>query len=295
MLELQLVVNGLVQGCEYALVALGFALILYATGTFHFAHGAVYVWGAYLVYLLHVKLSFPIVAAALGAAIGCAALGCLIELLVYRPVRRRTQSQMPVVVASLGLLIFLTNLAQLVFGADTDLIGSWSTRRLFSIGTVRIEMAQAVPVIVGLGLAGLVAWFLYGTRQGLMVRGVSENKLRSEVLGARPARIGLLTMAVGSALLGPAAAMIGLDQGVNPSSGLDIVLIAGIATIAGGIRRPTAAVGAAIILAIAENLSIAKISSAWQGAVGYGLLLLLITLRPNGVFGTKDVTELRGG
>jgi len=128
-----------------------------------------------------------------------------------------------------------------------------------------------------------------------MVRGVSENRLRSEVLGARPARIGLLSVAIGSALLGPAAAMIGLDQGVDPSVGLDIVLVAGIATIAGGIRRPAAAVGAAIILAVAENLSIAKISSAWQDAVGYGLLLLLITLRPNGVFGTKDVTELRGG
>jgi branched-chain amino acid transport system permease protein len=295
MLALQLTVNGLVQGCEYSLVALGFALILYATGTFHFAHGAVFTWGTYIVYLASVDAHLPIVVAAVAASIACAVLGCLIEVLIYRPVRKRSGSPMAVVVASLGALIFLSNLAQLIFGADEKLVGQWSLTHLFSIGTVHIEMAQLIPVVCGLGLSGLVVVFLYATRPGLLIRGVSANVTRSEILGVRPQRIGLMTVAIGSALLGPAAAMIVLDQGVTPSAGLDIVLVAGIATIAGGIRRPVASVGAAIILAVAESLSIWKISSDWQEAVGYGLLLVLIAWRPNGVFGVRTVAELRGG
>jgi branched-chain amino acid transport system permease protein len=291
----QLLVNGIVQGAIYSLAALGFALILYVTGTFHFAHGAVYTWAAYLVYVAHVDWDLPIVVAAVIASVGCAVLGCAIEVLIYRPVRRRSRSHFSIVVASLGILIVLANTTQLVFGPDTKLVDSWPIHHFFTLGGVDIQLPQVVPFVVGLGISALVVLMLYRTRTGLLLRGVSINPVRSQILGARPGRAGLVAFAIGSALLGPVAALISLDQGVSPTIGLDMVLIAAIATIAGGVRRPAAAIGGAIILACAENVGIWKIDSEWKATVGYGVLLLLITLRPYGIFGSREVGELRGG
>lgn len=282
----QLVVNGIVAGSLYALVACSFGLILGTTGTFHFAHGVVYAAGAYLAYFAASALALPLAAAALAGIAGAALLGLGIELVIYRPLRRLAASPLVVLIASLGTLIVLENLIAIVFSTDAKVLEGFP-RRTFIVGgagftTLHVTMV-AVSAVALLGLLAFLRW----TRAGQAIRAVANNPEMAVIVGIDTPRVFLLVFALGSALAAPAAILILLDRGATPDMGMEAILIAAVAVIVGGIGSLPGAILGSFILALAQNLGVMAIPSEWQAAIAFGLLLVVVIVRPRGLLGQK--------
>lgn len=281
----QLLVNGVIAGSLYALVACSFGLILGTTGTFHFAHGVVYAAGAYGAYFAASR-GLPLWAAVGVGIAGAALLGVLIEIVVYRPLRKIAASPLVILIASLGTLIVLENAIAIGFSTDAKVLEGFPRRGVIVGGvgftTLHVTMV-AVSLVVFLGLLAFLRW----TRTGRAIRAVANSPEMAEIVGIDTGRVFLLVFAIGSALAAPAAILIMMDRGGTPDMGMEAILIAAIAVIVGGIGSvPGAALGA-LIIGLAQNLGVMKIPSEWQAAIAFGLLLVVVILRPHGLLGKK--------
>jgi branched-chain amino acid transport system permease protein len=279
----QLVVNGLVAGSLFALVAASFGLILGTTGTFHFAHGVVYAGGAYAAYWA-AGLGAPLALAAVAGVAGAAALGLLIELVIYRPLRRIAASPLVILIASLGSLIFLENLIAVVFSTDAKMLEGFP-RRTFIVGGVGFTSLHITMVAVSTALwLGLLA-FLRWTRTGREIRAVANNPQMAEIVGIHTRRVFLLVFALGSAVAAPAGILIMMDRGATPEMGMEAILIASIAVIVGGIGSIPGAILGAFVIGLSQNLGVMAIPSEWQSAIAFGLLIVIVIARPQGLLG----------
>jgi branched-chain amino acid transport system permease protein len=281
----QLLVNGVIAGSLYALVACSFGLILGTTGTFHFAHGVVFAAGAYGAYFATGR-GLPLWAAA-GAGIATAALlGVLIEVVVYRPLRRIAASPLVILIASLGTLIVLENAIAIGFSTDAKVLEGFPRKALI-VGGVGFTTLHVTMVAVSLLVFLVLMAFLRWTQTGRAIRAVANSPEMAEIVGIDTGRVSLLVFAIGSGMAAPAAILIMLDRGATPDMGMEAILIAAIAVIVGGIGSvPGAALGA-LIIGVAQNLGVMKIPSEWQAAIAFGLLLVVVILRPHGLLGKK--------
>lgn len=282
----QLVVNGIVAGSLYALVACSFGLILGTTSTFHFAHGVVYVAGAYLAYLAATAGRLPLAAAAVAGIVGAALLGIGIELVIYRPLRRMAASPLVILIASLGTLILLENAIAIGFSTDAKVLEGFPRTPLIVGGVGFTTLHITMVVVSAAATTGLLA-FLRWTRTGQTIRAVANNPEMAEIVGIDTRRVFLLVFALGSAMAAPAAILILLDRGATPDMGMDAILIASIAVIVGGIGSIPGALLGAYTIALAQNLGVIQIPSEWQAAIAFGLLLVVVIVRPRGLLGKK--------
>lgn len=269
----------------FALVACSFGLILGTTGTFHFAHGVVYAGGAYAAYFVASALALPLPVAIAAGIAGAALLGVGIEVVIYRPLRRIAASPLVVLIASLGTLIVLENLIAIVFSTDAKVLEV--PRRTFIVGGVGFTTLHVTMVVVtAIALAALFA-FLRFTRAGHAIRAVANNAEMAVIVGIDTPRVFLWVFALGSALAAPPAILIMLDRGATPDMGMEAILIAAIAVIVGGIGSLGGAVLGAFIIGLAQNLGVMAIPSEWQAAIAFGVLLVVVIVRPRGLLGKK--------
>ena len=311
----QLAINSLIAASVYALIALSFSLIYSTTRFFHFAHGAVYVAGAYSAYVVVDALRrvasvaaevgrvpsgyaglvgmdggvtlLGMAVAGLVAMIVATVLGGLMELGVYRPLRRRLATPVVLLIASLGMYIVLQNVISAVFGDDTKTIRTWPVREGLNILGARITPVQII--IIGTTVVLFVATILIlkYTKAGTAMRALAANPELARVVGMDTDRVILYTFLVGSALCGAAGVLISLDIDMTPTMGLNALLMGVVAAIVGGIGSlPGAALGA-LLLALAQNFGVWKIPSQWQDAIAFAILLVFLVFRPAGMFGVR--------
>lgn len=290
MLLLQLLINGLVAGGIYALMALGFAVIYNATRIFHLAHGAVYAVGGYVFYVLVISLGVNPALAFLLVVPATALVGAAIEFLVYRPARARGAGLFALFIISLGLLVFLQNLLSFLFGSDTKPV--WpGALPAFQLGEIHLTLFHIAVVVACLVVFPLVQWFITRTRTGKAIQALSSNRELADVVGIDVPRLYLIVFATGSALAGIAAALLSLDLGIRPGIAFMVITFAAIAVIVGGVGHlPGAAVGG-FLLGLLQSLSVFFLPLAWQDIVVYGVLFLFLVLRPQGIFGRRLVTR----
>ncbi len=280
----QLFINSLIAGSVYALVALGFGLIYSTTRFFHFAHGAVYAAGAYLAYAgwllgLSLYIAIPL------AVIGTAMLGALIEVGVYRPLRRKNASSLIHLLASLGLFTVIQNLISLIFGDDTKTIRSGVVREGLPLFEARITPIQIAIIIVS-GLLLLLCWaFMQKTKMGKAMRAVANDPELAKVVGIDTDRVILFTFVLGSALAAIAAILISLDTDMTPMMGFYALLMGVVAVIVGGVGSiPGAALGG-LLVGMAQHLGVWKIPTQWQDTIVFLILIFFLLFRPQGFMG----------
>ena len=283
----QLTANGLVAGATYAPVALGFGLILGVARFWHFAHGAAYVLAAYAGFVLATGLHLPLVGAIAGAMLGAAALGALFEVWLYRPLRRARVGPHVMLVASLGAYIVLSNLVPLAFGFDVQVLTGAAPAGSVALGYARLTWINLAMLAVGALLFVALLVFVRATRAGRSIRAVISNPEMAEVVGIDVDQVRLLTFILGSALAAPAAVLVAADTGAHPEMGLTATLIAAVSVVVGGLGSLPGAFVGALIVGLAQNVGVWKVSSAWQQAIAFGLLLAFILFRPTGVFGRR--------
>ena len=290
MLLLQLIINGLVAGAIYALMALGFAVIYNATRIFHLAHGAVYAVGGYIFYALAIPLKVnPLVAFVLVVP-ATALVGAAIEALVYRPARGRGAGLFALFIISLGLLVFMQNLLAFLFGGDTKSVWPGALPS-YEVGGLVVTPYHIAVVVVCLIVFPLVQWFVTRTRTGKAIQALSSNRELADVVGVDVPRLYLVVFALGSSLAGIAAALLSIDLGVNPGMAFTVITFAAISVIIGGVGHLPGAAFGGFLLGLLQSLAVWFLPLAWQDVVVYGLLFVFLLLRPQGLFGQRLITR----
>ena len=283
---LQFIVNGIIAGCIYALVALGFSLIYGTARFFNFAHGAVYTLGAYLAYTFCVPLSLPFPLAVFLAIALSSLAGAGIEFTIYRPMRKRGSSSLILLISSLGLLIVMQNIISLVWGDATKSIRASSAGEGFDIFGARITTIQLVIVFTSCGLTLLLRFFLDKTLLGLRLRAVAGDRELSQVMGIDPDKSILLSFALGSILAAAAAILISLDTDMTPTMGFYALLMGVAAAIIGGVGEISGALLGGLFVGLVQNLGVWKLPTEWQDAIVFAVVILFLLVKPQGFLGT---------
>lgn len=283
----QLIINGIISGSIYILIAIGFMVIYGTVRFFHFAHGIVFTAGAYLTYLFKVGLGWPLFFS-IPVAIGLSAvLGSLIEFAVYRPLRHKEASPLILLLASLGIYIVLQNILSLVFGDDTKAIRYGMVEEGIHFVGARITPIQITIIAVSLLLLVSCFLFLKYTKIGRSMRAVANDPELSSMSGIDTDRVILFAFVLGSALAGIAGILVALDVDMTPTMGMRALLMGVVAVIIGGVGSiPGVALGA-LLLGMAQHLGVWKISSQWQDAIAFVILLIFLLFRPQGFLGRK--------
>ena len=290
---LQQLVNGLSLGSIYALIALGYTMVYGVLRLINFAHGDVYMVGAYTGYYLSRKLKGdePSLVGALlvmlGAMLACAVLGVIIERFAYRPVRRA--ARLTLLITAIGVSLFLENGAQLVFGADPKFFPSLAPRADFIVGGVRLTSEQLTVIAVSFLLMILLRFFILKTRTGKAMRAVSFNLDAAKLMGISTDRIIAITFALGSALAAAAGVLIGMQiPKIDPLMGIIYGLKAFVAAVLGGIGNVPGAVIGGLLIGTSEVMVVGYLSSTFRDAIAFGILILVLLLRPQGIFGRVE-------
>ncbi len=288
---LQQLVNGLSLGSIYALIALGYTMVYGVLRLINFAHGDVYMVGAYVGYYLSRKLAGrePSFVSAfvvmLGAMVACALLGLVIERLAYRPVRRA--SRLTLLITAIGVSLFLENGGQLVFGPDPKFFPSLAPHFDFLVADVRLTSEQITVIGVSFLLMVLLQFFIMKTRTGKAMRAVSFNLDAAKLMGISTDWIIAVTFALGSALAAAAGVLIGMQiPKIDPLMGILYGLKAFVAAVLGGIGNVPGAVLGGLLIGISEVMVVGYLSSTYRDAIAFGILILVLLLRPQGILGS---------
>ena len=286
MLEQQLV-NALSLGSVYALFALGFTLIFGVLGVINLSHGAVFMLGAYAALQAVLKLHLPLWAALIVALLFSGVIGMLIDVMVLRPLRRRNAPHLIPMIATIGIGIFFNSAVQGLFSADNQRFPSdlLPDQQLYFWG-VQVSVLEIAIIVLSFVLMGALFFVMNRTQIGRALRAIAESPKAAALLGVNVEGLFLLTSFTAAALGGVAGVLIALySNAVFPLMGQPI-LHKGIAVIIlGGMGDIRGALAGAMFLGFAEVLSVAYIGSTMRDAVGFGLLFLVLLLRPQGLFG----------
>lgn len=276
--------NGIMVGSLYGLIAVGLALIFGVLGIPQFALGAHAMLGAYVVYVFTVSLGVNYWLALVAAAAALALLGLLVHALVFRPMS--TGPGINMFIAAFGVLLMLQSMAILVFGTryyrvPSPIEGSLSIFNIFVTPQRLMVIVVALLLIAGLHL------FIMRTRTGAFIRAVADNPRGAAVVGIDVRKVGLTTMAIGSALAGIAGGLIAPIGQVYPAMGDLLIIKAFIVVVLAGMGSIYGAILAGYALGLAESLGGMYVSLAYQDAMAFVLLLAVLLVRPQGLFGRR--------
>ncbi len=287
----QLILNGIIAGSIYAVIAIGFTVIYRTVKFFHFAHGVVYTIGAYFAYTLIISLHFNLILSFFLSIVLAALLGIAIDRSVYYPLRQQNASNLIFLLASFGVFIFLQNLIQLIYGAQILTIRTGPIKEGHHFYGAVITDIQILILVVSIILMIFLWLFIQKTKLGKAMRAVADDPVAANVVGINPERIIRTSFAIGSALAGAAGILISFETNIEPTMGFSALLKGIIASIIGGIGSIPGAVLGGFFLGLAENLGIWKISAGWKDCIAFLILIIFLLIRPWGFLGTKTEKE----
>jgi branched-chain amino acid transport system permease protein len=288
----QLIINGVIAGSIYALVALGFTIIYRTVKFFHFAHGVVYTAGAYLAYTFAISLGLNFLVSFFLATILGAILGLFIDKLVYSPLRQQKAPNLVFLIASFGVSIFIQNLIQLLYGAQILTLRTGPTQEGYQVFSAVITPIQVMILVVSVILMFALWLFIQKTKMGKAMRAVANDSVGASVVGIYPEKSILQAFTIGSAAAGIAGILISLETNIEPAMGFSAILKGIIASIIGGIGSIPGAMLGGFFLGIVENLGIWKIQAGWKDTIAFAVLIIFLLFRPGGIlFGVKAEPE----
>lgn len=275
----QVLINSIVTGAMYALVAVTFSRIYSISKVLHFAYAGVYTVSAYTYYIvLQVTHGRNWLAAAVAVAIA-GILGGAIERLVYRPLRMRHASGLTTLLASLGVLIVVQNSIAIFFGDLSRTLHSGKLAPKIEVLGAYLTPLRAFTVVISLCLI-LVCWFLLRfTRFGLKVRAVADNQGLASVAGLDNDKIILWTTAIASAISAVAAICQAYDTGIDPLMGFNILLMGVVAAVVGGMHSLLGAFAGGFLVALVQNLGTWVFPNQWQDTFVFVLLIAFLLSR----------------
>jgi branched-chain amino acid transport system permease protein len=304
---IQLTVDGLTLGSVYALIALGYTLVYGVLKLLNFAHGDVFMVGSFIGFGVLQALGgtadpvvpvwLLLVLITLAAMAGCAALGVVIERFAYRPLR--DAPRIAPLISALGVSFFLANSMQLLVGAeprnyDTFALDNGALYlKGFDIGNVRVPLLRIITILSALVLMVLLYILVNRTRTGKAMRATSYDREAAAMMGIDVDRVIVVTFFIGSALAGAAGVFNCISyQQVWPYMGFQAGLFAFTAAVIGGIGHLPGAVAGGLLIGLAEAFATGYLSSTFQQAIVFGILIAVMLVRPSGLFGKAAVQKV---
>jgi branched-chain amino acid transport system permease protein len=283
---LQQLINGLQLGFVYALIALGYTMVYGIVRLINFAHGDVFMVGTYLGFFALASWRLPLPLAILVAMLGCAALGVVIERVAYKPLRNAPR--ISALITAMGVSLFLEYFTSLkfMFGPDYRAYPRPFAVRSFDVGGVSISNIQIIVFGVALLLMVALTLFVNKTKTGMAMRAVSYDMDTARLMGIDVNLMISVTFGIGSALAGAGGVLYGIAYPqINPFMGVMPGLKAFVAAVLGGIGVIPGAMLGALIMGTVETFTSAYVSSTLRDAVAFGILIIVLLVRPAGILG----------
>ncbi|MDP9126176.1 MAG: branched-chain amino acid ABC transporter permease [Pseudomonadota bacterium] len=278
----QELINGLVVGSLYALVALGLALIYGTMGIPNFAHGHLYMLGAYVAFFGVTVAHVGYWPALLLAVVVLALLGVLLERIVFRPLR--DAPEVNAIIAAVGVLFFLQTLAQVWFGGDFRVLPT-PYDHVVQLGAGLIATQQQLIVIAAAALLVVLLFlFLKRTLTGATIEAVAQNRAGAALVGIDTDRVSMLVFAISAGLAAAAATLIASISLLSPTMGFSVILKAFAVIVLGGMGSIPGAIVGAFILAFAESFGGAYVSTSYQDVIAFAVLATILAVKPTGLF-----------
>lgn len=305
-LFLQELVVGLATGAIYALIALGYTMVYGIIELINFAHGDIFMIGTLVsIVILNflginagshptgLRLIVALVLGCLGAMLACAVLGVVIERVAYRPLRNAPR--LAPLISAIGVSLILEDVGKLWKGVSFISFPQIFPQINYSLGPVTISSVNILVIVVALGLMLVLQWFITRTRTGRAMRAVAQDREAAALMGVNVDRIIGITFFIGAALAGAAGFIYGLQYGTTIFSiGYQLGLIAFTAAVLGGIGNVVGAMLGGVLIGIIEALTalipasvLPHGGSAWSRAIIFGILILILVLRPSGLLGQR--------
>jgi branched-chain amino acid transport system permease protein len=311
---LQQLINGISLGAIYSLIALGYTMVYGVLKLINFAHGDVYMVGAFMGYYiangigvrgaqaiglgansllakgllgsgaLEPSLFTALIVMLLAMAI-CAVIGVVIERLAYRPVRK--YSRLTALITAIGVSLLLENGGQVVFGADPKFFPElFKKRNIELFGGASINSADIIVLVIALALMVALQFIVYRTKTGRAMRAVSFNLQSAKLMGINTDRIISFTFALGSALAAAAGVLVAIRiPRIDPLMGILVGLKAFVAAVLGGIGNIPGAMLGGLLIGITETMVVGYLSPTYKDAVAFTILILILLFRPSGLLG----------
>jgi branched-chain amino acid transport system permease protein len=293
---LQQVINGLSLGAVYALIALGYTMVYGVLRLINFAHGDVYMLGAFAGFYLANALGLDAnpsvlwaIAVTMGSMVICAGIGVVIERLAYRPVRHH--ARLTSLITAIGVSLLLEYGGQVVFGATPRFFPQMIRSETYAIGNVQITNQNLLIIIVAIVVMVGLEFIVHRTRLGKAMRATSYNLSVAKLMGINTDVVIAFTFALGSALAAAGGVMVALAiPRIDPLMGMMTGLKAFVAAVLGGIGNIPGAMIGGLVIGLMETWLSATAYSTYRDAVAFGVLILILLVRPSGLLGTP-VTE----
>lgn len=277
-------INGLNLGSVYALMALGYTMVYGIAKMLNFAHGDIIMVGAYTLSVVMTNLGMPPAVAILASIIMCSILGVVTERIAYKPLRNA--SPLTVLITAIGVSYFLESMALLIFGSNQRKVETAITMDSVKLGPLELTGASIITLGVTIVIMVGLTLFINKTKIGKAMRAVSEDKGAAQLMGINVNKTISITFAIGSALAAVAGILFVSSYGfVGPYTGALPGIKAFVAAVLGGIGSIPGAMLGGMLLGIIESLSKAYISTNLADAIVFGVLILVLLVKPSGLLG----------
>lgn len=280
-LFLQQLVNGIALGSVYSLVALGLTLVYGVLEVPNFAHGALYMVGAYVTYVALVTVGAPYPVAIVASVAILAVLGVLMERIVFRPLEGH--SAVHAMIAALGLLFFLEGSANVVWGPDFRRVPT-PFDGVVRVAGINVTEQRIVVVVAAVAVMAGLYWFLKRTLTGMTIEAMAQDREGALLVGIDTRRVAMLTFGLSAVLAAVAGSLIAPLVLVFPAMGEIVILKAFVIVIIGGMGSVPGAIVGGYILALAEVMAGTYVAFAFSELIAFALLVLVLVVRPTGLF-----------
>lgn len=288
---LSYLIQGISLGSVYAIIALGYTMVYGIAKMLNFAHGDIIMVGAYTLSVAMATLKFPPALAIIVSMAVCSLLGIVVEKIAYKPLRNA--SPLTVLITAIGVSYFLQSLALLIFGSNQRKVDSVIKMAPIKLGGIELTGESAVTIGVTVIIMICLTLFINKTKTGRAMLAVSEDKGAAQLMGVNVNKTISITFAIGSALAAVAGVLFTSSYGfVGPYTGSLPGIKAFVAAVLGGIGSVPGAMLGGILLGIIESLSKAYISTQLADAIVFGVLIVVLLVKPTGLLGKKRMEKV---
>ena len=288
------VINGLALGMAYALIAVGYSMVFGVLRLINFSHSAVYAFGAYMVFFF-VSLNLGLIPAIIVSVIVSGILALLVDKVALEPLRKKKSIPIATLITTIGVSFIIQNVLSIeyVFGSERRAFPSTNLFKNLTIGHITIQSSQIIMLIVAVILLVVLTFLVQKTKIGLAMRATEQNTKAASLMGINVNFVISFTFFIGGACAAIAGALIGGYYGViNPTMGSTIGLKAFAAAVVGGIGVLHGSVVGGLVVGVAECVAAQYLGSNVRDPMAFVILILILILKPNGLFGKKGITKV---
>jgi len=279
---------GIATGCVYAIIAMGYSLLYRTTGVVNFAQGSFVVIGGLGTYFFRSVVGLPYPLAVVCGILLTGIVALAFWVLIIVPLWRRNSAPYVTLLSTVVMAALLGNLTHLLLSPDPQTLPPWLPGFTLQLAGTQIAGQYVVVVVVALAMIGLTAWYLQASATGRAMRAVAASRPTSRLLGIDPERVGGTAMLIAGLLAGVGGALITPAQLTSPDQGLLYGVFGFVAAVIGGLGSLRGALIGGLIVGVLQTLIVRYISANFEMVIVFALLLVLLTVRPRGLFGVAE-------